>query len=317
MDGEREAELLDRLRAGAGTYACGTYLAALDPLHRTELLTALAYDRLRRKFRALRTLYTEAGENWNQTFYLLFFRTLGDKRNQPAYLTLARRVTYATVLRERASLHNVEAMLFGCSGLLELYPHDSYTLDLRRDFEYLAVKYGIEPMDASEWDLTRLHPANHPVLRLAQAAAFFAGHEFVVDRVLGCRTGEDVERLFGTEASAYWSTHYLPGVASGRQPKRIGSFKSNILGINLVAIMQYAYGSYMDSDPLRNRAIALLERLAAEDNVYMRGWQAEGLVPRNAFESQALLQLATEYCAARRCTECPVGRRRLHRPPQD
>jgi hypothetical protein len=41
----------------------------------------------------------------------------------------------------------------------------------------------------------------------------------------------------------------------------------------------------------------------------MRAWQAAGVRPRNAFESQALLQLATEYCAARRCAECPVGRR--------
>ncbi len=202
-------------------------------------------------------------------------------------------------------------MLFGASGLLDLYRHDEYTLGLRRDYEYLAAKYGIERMDAAAWNLVRLHPANHPVLRIAQAAAFFASHEFVVDRVAECRTREEVERLFGTEASAYWCTHYLPGSPSGEQPKRIGAFKANILGINLVAIMQYAYGSYLDNEALRGRAIALLERLDAEDNVYMRRWRAEGVPLRNAFESQALLQLETEFCAARRCAECPVGRRRL------
>mgnify|MGYP004445148117 len=60
---------------------------------------------------------------------------------------------------------------------------------------------------------------------------------------------------------------------------------------------------------MRDSALTLLERLPAEDNRYMRAWQAAGVRPRNAFESQALLQLATEYCAARRCAECPVGRR--------
>ena len=45
----------------------------------------------------------------------------------------------------------------------------------------------------------------------------------------------------------------------------------------------------------------------------MRLWAAAGAAPRNAFESQALLQLATEYCAAERCAECPVGRRILQK----
>ena len=44
----------------------------------------------------------------------------------------------------------------------------------------------------------------------------------------------------------------------------------------------------------------------------MRGWHDAGLTLRSAFESQALLQLATEYCAAKRCAECPVGRRILN-----
>ena len=171
---EAEARTIERLRAGAGTYACGGYLAALDGLQRTEICTALIFDRLQRKMRTVETLHSEADGNWNQTFYLLYFRTLGDRQNQEAFLRLARKVPYKIVLRERLAPHAVEAMLLGASGLLELYRGDAYTLDLRRSFEYLAAKYGIEATDASEWALTEIRPANHPVLRLAQAAEFFA-----------------------------------------------------------------------------------------------------------------------------------------------
>lgn len=309
--------MLNRLKAGAGTYACGETLAAMDTLHRSEILTDLAYDRLRRKITAVEQLFEKADRNWNQTFYLMFFRTLGDKRNQSAFLDLARRATYAMVLRERASLHNVEALLFGASGLLGLYNHDTYTLDLRRDFVYLASKYDIVPMDPSAWDFTRIHPANHPVLRIAQAAAFFARHDFVMERMLDCRTPEDTARLFGAEASQYWCTHHLPAVRSDDMPKRIGTFKANLMGINLVSIMQYAYGSHTGNDLLRDRAITLLERIPAEENVYMRGWRGSGLIPRNAFESQALLQLATEYCPAGRCAACPIGMRRIKSVAED
>ena len=267
---EAEARTIERLRAGAGTYACGGYLAALDGLQRTEICTALIFDRLQRKMRTVETLHSEADGNWNQTFYLLYFRTLGDRQNQEAFLRLARKVPYKIVLRERLAPHAVEAMLLGASGLLELYRGDAYTLDLRRSFEYLAAKYGIEATDASEWALTEIRPANHPVLRLAQAAEFFAQDEFIMERAMACRTEEDVRRLFCIEAPSYWRTHHVPGAESDESPKRIGAFKANIIGINLVAVLQFAYGSYTGSERLRDSALTLLERLPAEDNRYMR-----------------------------------------------
>lgn len=316
MRTERERRMLERLAEGAGAHACGGYLAGLDPLQRSELFTALVFDRLDRKIRTVGELYEEAAQNWNQTFYLLYFRTLGDRRNQQAFLTLARRVPYRIVLRERLAPHAVEAMLFGASGLLELYRHDSYTLDLRRTFAYLSAKYDIEPMDAAAWQLAEIRPANHPALRIAQAAEFFSQDEFMMDRAMACRSEEEIRRFFCVEASAYWRTHHVPGAEGDERPKRIGAFKANIIGINLVAVLQFAYGSYAGRESLRDSALTLLERLPAEDNRYMRAWGDAGIGPRNAFESQALLQLATEYCAHRRCADCPVGRRILHKIAQ-
>ena len=313
---EREERMLNRLRAGAGSCCCGEHIAALLPLHRNELYTALLFDRLQRKMRTVTELWEESAQNWNQTFYLMYFRTLGDRTNQAVYLELARRVPYRIVLRERLAPHAVEAMLLGCSGLLELYRDDTYTLDLRRSFEYLASKYTLERLDASQWELAGIRPANHPVLRLAQAAEFFAQDEFIMDRAMACRNEDDVRRLFRIEASEYWRTHYVPGAASDDSPKRLGNFKANIIGINLVAVLQYAFGCYSGQETLRDRSLTLLERLDAEDNRYIRSWRSAGVpAPRNAFETQALLQLATEYCAARRCAECPLGRRLLHRLP--
>ena len=333
--------LIGRLEAGAGSYACGGYLASRGDLQRTELLTALLFDRLGRKIRRVDALRGEADDNWNQTFYLLYFRTLGDRQNQEAYLSLARRVPYRIVLRERRASHAVEAMFFGASGLLDLYRHDEYTLELRRNFEYLAAKYGIEPMPATAWENGELRPARHHVLRLAKAAhasialpeaedqwphllalaqetplpvqlkaaEFFSQDEFVMARAMACRTEGDIRNLFCIEASPYWRTHHIPGAPGDESPKRIGSFKANIIGITLVAVLQFAYGSYTGDERLRDYALSLLERLPAEDNRYIRAWRNAGVTVRNAFESQALLQLATEYCDARRCAECPVGRR--------
>lgn len=313
MQPDREVQLMERLEAGAGaaTCPCGGYLASLDGLQRTAICTSLIFDRLERKMRTVNALRQEASDNWNQTFYLLYFRTLGDRKNQEAFLSLARLVPYKVVLRERLAPHAVEAMLLGASGLLDLYRHDEYTLDLRRAFEYLAAKYDIRPMDAAAWQLGKIRPANHPVLRIAQAAEFFAQDEFMMDRTMACRTEEDIRRLFCAETSSYWRTHYLPGDRGDEHPKRIGAFKANIIGINLVAVLQFAYGSYVGSESLRGNALSLLERLPAEENRYVFRWADAGIRPHNAFESQALLQLSTEFCPSARCRACPVGRHML------
>ena len=164
-------------------------------------------------------------------------------------------------------------------------------------------------MTGAEWNLRDIRPANHPLLRIAQLAAFLASNDFLIDRLVECRTAEEVRRLFSAEASDYWYTHYIPATPTRELPKRIGRMKSDLLGINLVSLIQYAYGAYNGNERLRERAFALLEAIPAEENRFMRRWRLYDLRPANAFQSQALLQLATEYCAARRCAECPVGRR--------
>lgn len=84
------------------------------------------------------------------------------------------------------------------------------------------------------------------------------------------------------------------------------------MGINLVSLIQYAYGAYNGNERLRERAFALLEAIPAEENRFMRRWRLYDLASGQRLPVAALLQLATEYmrpAAAARSVR--VGRRRL------
>ncbi|MBR5333736.1 MAG: DUF2851 family protein [Alistipes sp.] len=303
---------INRLKAGASYFGCGGYLSRIGTLKRLSLYNTLSFERLKRKNGDIKEFFLESEQNWQQTFYIMLLRTMGGVDNKEAFTTLARRVAYAAILRERMVPQNIEAMLIGASGLLDLYPHDEYILNLKRNFSYLSTKYTIEKMAPEEWKLTKIYPNNHPIIRLSQIATLLTHTSDIMDRMLACRSGEDVYRLFSCETLPYWANHYTPASSTQRTvAKRIGRTKSDLLAINLVAQMQYAYGDYIDNDKLRNKAISLLEDLPAESNSIIAQWKSYGPLAQTAFDSQALLQLSFEYCRHQRCEECIVGRQIL------
>lgn len=284
---------------------CLDRMARLDTLYRCGIYTSLAFERLLRKAEDLKRIFEESDSNWNTALYRMLFRTMSDPKNRECYREVAARVPYDRILRERPSILRIEAMLFGASGLLEGCRDDAYTADLREEFGHLAGKYGIEPLEPGAWQLKGIRPFNHPRLRLAQLAAFLVRNDFVIDRVLACRTAEEVRNLFGVEASQYWSSYYNPSSAADRSTKRVGHEKADMIGINLVAVLQFLYGEVYGMEELRRAAVNLWEALPAENNRYTKRWKEAGIVPASAFESQAQLQLSTEYCTQKRCGECP------------
>lgn len=301
----------NRLRSGARGYGCGGRLRDMAPVDRTELFTQFYYDRMVRKYGDIDTLFKQCRKEWEQTFYVMLFRVMGDVNNREAYTELARRVPYAALRRYSRSERIVEALLICASGLLDRYEEDDYIRSLKAEFAWLGRLYGIEPMRLRDWTLDGVNPRNHPVLRLSQLAALIRTTDFLPDRVLECRTAGDVRRLFAAEASDYWTGHYVPARNSDREVKRIGTGKADLLGINLVVPMQYFYGSVNCKEELRRRAIDLLDSIPAEDNRFIRGWRGEGVPVRSALDTQALLQIRNEYCAVQRCCECRLGRQTI------
>ncbi len=166
----------------------------------------------------------EAAENWNQTFYLLYFRTLGDRQNQEAYLTLARRVSYKTVLRERLAPHAVESLLFGASDCwrsIRTTPTRSTSPAISNIWRPNTTSNRCRPELGSWATYARQPPrtaagASRGILRSGRIR-HGARH--------ACRTEEEIRRLFCVEASDYWRTHHIPGIAGDDRPKRLGTFK--------------------------------------------------------------------------------------------
>ena len=295
--------------ANSATARCQQFLAGCDGFHLTEIYNRLAYERLVRKHDDIVSTFYRGGESWNQTLFVTFLRFLGAPDNSNAFETLAQRVGFPNAVRYMNSAADLEALLIGTSGLLELYRNDIYVLDLKRRFAEMARKHHIEPMLAQQWRTNNIYPHNHPIIRLAQAAAFFAQRGIEIKSVTACASPQQAEQLFDVTASDYWLEHFIPSQTSAPRAKRIGKSKAHILAINVVVPLKFAYGHYTERYELCDEATNLLEDLPPEDNFKIRQWKQCGIKPCNAYESQALIQLTNEYCGRQRCHDCPVGLR--------
>lgn len=291
---------------------CARTLAGMEAVNRYHLLTRLMIERLQRKYGDFLKIYEESGNNWNEVFYVMLFRTMGAGRNREAYTCLARKVSYSNLCRVRESLLSAEALLLGAAGLLETeargrFP-DPYTLKLQQEGDHLCRRFGIQPLSAREWDTSRSRSSNHPAVRIAELAALLCSREFIFSCLIECTDVEQIRKILSAEASEYWSTHYVPSRRSGFGTKRIGRMMQDILIINLVVPMLFTYGKVNGDDLLQERALEILEKVEAEDNTLVRHWQRQGIAVESAFFSQALIQLSREYCEKKRCAGCPIGK---------
>ncbi|MCD8186378.1 MAG: DUF2851 family protein, partial [Rikenellaceae bacterium] len=111
----------------------------------------------------------------------------------------------------------------------------------------------------------------------------------------------------------YWKRSFTFAARTERKQQTVGEVALDILMINLIAPILFAYGRVEGRPELEERAVDLLYRTKPEKNRHTEGWRIHGVRIEHALASQALIQLRTEYCLAGRCTECLLGTRLLKR----
>lgn len=301
--------MIDTPSVNGGRNDCPHHLSSMDIATRQTIINQLIEERNRRKYGDIMAVFTAVGGDWNQTMHVMLMKFIGGFDNSKATMKLSHLVPYNIIMRERSSRTAIEALLLGASGLLDLYdPSDDYISRLWQEYYHLAAKYGIQAMRLEEWQLFRVYTSNHPTLRLAQLAACYADSDISMNSVTQCRKLDDIYQLFSGCASKYWLEHLIPDTTLDNGRARFGKMKSEMLGINFVAQMIYAYGYYTHSEALNAQATELLRQIPAERNRYIDEWNSHAQIAKNAIDSQALIQLSREYCHARRCHICPVGK---------
>lgn len=293
--------------------ACHERLHQIPPLHVSLWLDALLSERLERKTQSIYTLLDQYGQDWNEVFYITLTRAFGFGTNSDAFEWLARSLPLRCIQKQRGSQTQVEALLFGQAGMLEETHEDRYYRLLQREYRFLQHKFSLKPLDESLFKSLRMRPVSFPPLKLAQLAALWMQHDTLFSAVLDAPTPADIKAYFRVSPSTYWETHYHFRYSSPTKAKPIGEGALNILLINSVIPLYFAYGQRNRLPEYGERAIRLLESLPPEQNSIVTLFLRAGLTARNAGDTQALIQLKREYCEKKKCLYCRLGFQLLKR----
>lgn len=291
---------------------CGPKIASIPELHITSWLSALGFERLYDKEERILSLLGRLNGDWQSTCYATIARSLGFSINGDPFERLALSVPLQVVGKHSDSMLMLEALLFGQSGLLEKAPEaDPHVEELKREYAFMAHKFGLTPPPALGWKMARMRPPMFPQRRIALLAAMLHGGFQLMSRVLEVGSAEDARKLFAVELPEYWKTRYTFGASSGRAVVPLSLSSVQLLTINAVVPLLYAYGTAHDDTALMDRAVSMLQQLPAEKNSVVEPFVQAGIKARDAFASQALIQLRRQYCEKRKCLYCRIGHRLL------
>jgi hypothetical protein len=292
--------------------ACQNEIARLDSFYIRHWLHSLLVERLQQKSDSIMKIFSQTGNDWDETFYRILTRYFGFRVNTEPFEMLASALPFRIIRKHSDNRFQIEAMLFGTAGMLEegLFKEavsDKYYKDLIKEYKILSAKYSIMPIHGWLWKFCRLRPVNFPTVRISQLSALLSTAGGLFSKTLEASDISQLKYLFGVSASSYWDDHYVFGKKSKKVSKNTGTQATEIFLINAVVPLMFIYGRFHDNHDVCEKALAFLEEIDAETNSVTRDWESAGIEVKSAFYTQALLQLTDEYCKKRRCLECRIG----------
>ncbi|MDY4410771.1 MAG: DUF2851 family protein [Prevotella sp.] len=296
---------------------CYKIIPSLSRLTVHSWMSALEAERLERKTKDIRWRAEHCDGSWESAYFVTMARNYGFGINSEPMEQWAFAMPLTVVAHHRDDLFQIEALFMGQAGLLnpESIPErhrdaaiaDDYFQKMRREYQFLAHKYSLSPIDHRLWRFLRLRPQNFPHIRISQLANLYYQNKTDLSRLAEAETLDAAKEMLATQVTPYWQTHYAFGCESAKNEKHLSASSVNLLLINTVVPMLFAYGRHRQDDKLCDRAFDFLESLRAEDNTIVRTWREVGLTVDNAGDSQALIQLKKVYCDRRDCLRCRIG----------
>jgi hypothetical protein len=175
---------------------------------------------------------------------------------------------------------------------------------------YLQYKYQLRPIPESP-KFFRLRPANFPTIRLSQLAWLTSKQPRLLSHIQTAKSLDALYALMQAKTTTFWETHYQFHTSAQQQQRKLTKSFIQLLLLNTVFPFLFHYYKYT-GDMRVDQILDWVRQLPPEKNNYSLKFKELGCTIEDALESQACIQLKTNYCNQRRCLSCTFGHKLLN-----
>lgn len=298
----------EQLITAANNFPCEKQIHLVDEFLIDGFLSRVLVERLELKSKEVYSKLNDLKGDWDETFYHFMARNFGFKVNAIPMEMLAQSLPQQLFAKHKDNPLQIEALIFGQAGFLNQSFEEEYPNQLKSEYQFLQKKYNLKPIDISLWKFMRMRPQNFPTLRLAQFAALIINSNHLFSKVLVMRDYRNSQVLFeNLPVNPFWKTHYHFNKKAEKVSLQMGKSSIQNILINTLSLFLFAYGKALNQENYVTRSFYLLENVPSENNVIVKQYENAGVVIKNAFYSQAILQLKKKYCNEKKCLSCGIG----------
>lgn len=269
-------------------------------------LERLYFERLQKKEKVLLRELEATQNHWECLLFRMLCKNFGLKVNGESFFSLARSIDFAILKKCSHERQDLEALLMGQAGLLEGETEDWYFKTLKDKYNYLKHKFRLENENVIAPKFFRLRPPNFPTVRLAQLAMLYYERDNLFSKIISAKSVRELYEVLNVSASEYWDRHYNFGICSLQRKKRVTKGLMDLLVINTVIPLKFCYAVQHGRD-ISEEILQLASEISAEENRILKKFNTLKPLAKCAYQSQALLQLKSEYCDKHRCLQCAIG----------
>jgi hypothetical protein len=285
---------------------CESDFAEVDNFIIDSWLERLYIERLERKSKTIEALLQDSKNNWEAVLFKMLAKNFGLKVNGDAFFSMANAIDYSVIRKLQTNQTALEALFFGQAGLLDEDIQESYFLELQKEYKFLKQKFQLNTTEVIPIQFFRLRPQNFPTLRLSQLATLYSLHTNLFSQIIETHSLKEFHRLFHVATTAFWETHFSFGKESKSTPKKIARPFIDLLLINTIIPLKFAYARHQGKD-INEALLELVQHIPSEKNSIVSAFNNLKKVSNSALQSQALIQLKTEYCDKNKCVQCAIG----------
>ena len=266
----------------------------------------LYLERLQRKTETIQEILTQSKNDWEGVLFMMLMRAFGTKVNGPSFQSLAGHIDFNVIRKCAQEPFRLEALLLGAGGLLPEESVDSYVLQLQAEYEFVHHKFQLETKGILPVQFFKLRPDNFPTIRLSQLAMLYYTIPGLFQKLMQIEQLDEFYDILQVQASVYWDTHYSFATSQKKRVKKMSKAFIDLLLINTIIPVKFAYSQYTGKDQT-DTILDFITALQPEKNSIIKKYNAMRPKAENALQSQALIQLKTEYCSVHKCLQCAVG----------